>query len=216
MAASESHLVSSSLGNDNKPSSPPFSATITEPTFVGRIVTTDDAVRVISASQRGLLPRITRNLDTNELSMIHSGSVFVYEEKESGIKTWNDGLSWGPAKVTRGFSIYQENERQVTKVGENRRGRSRRRVGEETTKENISSLKPGGLLKKVRRRHYSMSLLTQSYLDVFDTATRSTPDLLLPDQRHKLTTTFRGPETRIDCNQTGAPRETVLPSSPPH
>jgi hypothetical protein len=73
----EPQLVSSSLGNHNGPLSPPTSATVTEPTFIGRIESVEDAVRVIDVSQRALLPMIPRNLDFGDLSVIRSGSVFV-------------------------------------------------------------------------------------------------------------------------------------------
>ncbi|KAG0194213.1 hypothetical protein DFQ28_000932 [Apophysomyces sp. BC1034] len=40
--------------------------------------------------------------------MIQSGSVFVFDERESGIKRWTDGLVWSPSRILGNFLIYRE------------------------------------------------------------------------------------------------------------
>lgn len=56
---------------------------ITE-TFSGFIETTTDALLVFEACRRGKLPKINRRLQDRERGTIQSGTVFVFDEKESG------------------------------------------------------------------------------------------------------------------------------------
>jgi hypothetical protein len=37
--------------------------------------------------------------------MVQSGSVFVYDEQESGIKRWTDGHSWSPSRILANFLV---------------------------------------------------------------------------------------------------------------
>ena len=61
----------------------------TEPPWVGFLETTEDALLVLEAARRRLIPRVTRRLADRERRLIHSGSVFVFEEEESGIKRYD-------------------------------------------------------------------------------------------------------------------------------
>lgn len=58
----------------------------TEPPFCGFIETTEDALLILEAARRRMIPRVTRRLADRERKLINSGSVFVFEEEESGIK----------------------------------------------------------------------------------------------------------------------------------
>ncbi|KIM45349.1 hypothetical protein M413DRAFT_442022 [Hebeloma cylindrosporum] len=58
---------------------------------------------------------VTRRLDTEERSLITSGSVYVWEERGPhaeltgvGIERWTDGIRWGPSRVREGFLFYHE------------------------------------------------------------------------------------------------------------
>jgi len=42
--------------------------------------------------------------------MIASGSVFVFDEDESGIKRWTDGFFWSPSRILGNFLLYRETE----------------------------------------------------------------------------------------------------------
>jgi hypothetical protein len=53
-------------------------------TFHGYIDTTQDVLLVFEACRRGLLPRVNRRLQEKERKLIQSGTVFVFDEKESG------------------------------------------------------------------------------------------------------------------------------------
>lgn len=45
--------------------------------------------------------------------MIRSGSVFVFDEQESGIRRWTDGRLWSPSRVLGNFLIYRELEGRI-------------------------------------------------------------------------------------------------------
>jgi hypothetical protein len=53
-------------------------------TFHGFIETTTDALLIFEACRRGVLPKIRRRLQERERSAVRSGTVFVFDEKESG------------------------------------------------------------------------------------------------------------------------------------
>ncbi|KAI9314863.1 Gti1/Pac2 family-domain-containing protein [Dichotomocladium elegans] len=77
-------------------------------TFHGYIETTQDVLLIFEGCRRGLLPRISRRLQEKERKMIQSGSVFVFDERESGIKRWTDGYVWSPSRILGNFLIYRE------------------------------------------------------------------------------------------------------------
>ncbi|KAJ3416146.1 hypothetical protein HDV05_002791 [Chytridiales sp. JEL 0842] len=58
------------------------------------------------------IPRIKSRLTNSQRKSIRSGSVFVFNGQESGIKRWTDGLQWSPSRVQSGcFLIYRQIER---------------------------------------------------------------------------------------------------------
>lgn len=83
----------------------------TEPPWQGWIETTGDALLILEAARRGLIPRVTRRLVDSERKMITSGSVFVFDEDESGIKRWTDGFFWSPSRILGNFLLYRETEK---------------------------------------------------------------------------------------------------------
>ena len=87
------------------------SATWTEPPWSGWIETTGDALLILEAARRGLIPRVTRRLVDSERKMITSGSVFVFDEVESGIKRWTDGYFWSPSRILGNFLLYRETDK---------------------------------------------------------------------------------------------------------
>ncbi|KAG1893367.1 Gti1/Pac2 family-domain-containing protein [Suillus fuscotomentosus] len=92
----------------NQPSS---SSAWTEPPWSGWIETTGDALLILEAARRGLIPRVTRRLVDSERKMITSGSVFVFDEDESGIKRWTDGFFWSPSRILGNFLLYRETDK---------------------------------------------------------------------------------------------------------
>lgn len=53
-------------------------------TFHGYIETTQDSLLVFEACKRSILPKVSRRLQERERKMVRSGSVFVFDEKDSG------------------------------------------------------------------------------------------------------------------------------------
>ncbi|KAG6836637.1 hypothetical protein H0H93_005664 [Arthromyces matolae] len=93
-------------------SAPPQPASAwTEPPWSGWIETTGDALLILEAARRGLIPRVTRRLVDSERKMICSGSVFVFDEDESGIKRWTDGFFWSPSRILGNFLLYRETDK---------------------------------------------------------------------------------------------------------
>lgn len=79
-----------------------------DPPWSGWISSTGDALLILEAARRGLIPRVTRRLVDAERKMICSGSVFVFDEEESGIKRWTDGYFWSPSRILGNFLLYRE------------------------------------------------------------------------------------------------------------
>ncbi|KAF9005042.1 Gti1/Pac2 family-domain-containing protein [Cyathus striatus] len=104
--------------------------TWTEPPWSGWIETTGDALLILEAARRGLIPRVTRRLVDSERKMITSGSVFVFDEDESGIKRWTDGFFWSPSRILGNFLLYRETDK---RGAGHRGGRSDAEANEQST-----------------------------------------------------------------------------------
>lgn len=87
-----------------------------EPPWSGWIETTGDALLILEAARRGLIPRVTRRLVDSERKMITSGSVFVFDEDESGIKRWTDGFVWSPSRILGNFLVGYSYVRRITRA----------------------------------------------------------------------------------------------------
>lgn len=85
-------------------------------TFFGLVEDTADALRVFELCRQGRLGRVRRRLHEKERRLIRSGSVFVFDEQESGIRRWTDGRLWSPSRILGNFLIYRELERKVTSI----------------------------------------------------------------------------------------------------
>ena len=57
-----------------------------------------------SPANLNYLPRRPHGRERNQL--IHSGSIFTYEEGASEIKRWTDGVIWSPSRLLGNFLIY--------------------------------------------------------------------------------------------------------------
>lgn len=73
----------------------PTSFTMMTETWFGLVQTPRDAYLLLEACRIGMLYRITRRLtDLERSQIIRPGAVFVWEEKEAGIKRWTDHVRW--------------------------------------------------------------------------------------------------------------------------
>ncbi|BGP36227.1 Global transcription regulator sge1 [Rhodotorula kratochvilovae] len=80
-----------------------------DPAFRGFVESTLDALLIFEGCKRGFLPKITRRLQEFEKrALVVSGAVFVFDEEETGIKRWTDGLSWSPSRTLGNFLVYRE------------------------------------------------------------------------------------------------------------
>ncbi|KAI9507483.1 Gti1/Pac2 family-domain-containing protein [Russula earlei] len=85
-----------------------------------RVRSVADALVVFYAVSKGVLPIVSRRLDSEERRCIRSGSVYVWEERGPdaeatglGIERWTDGIRWGPSRVRDEFLFYSERELDV-------------------------------------------------------------------------------------------------------
>ncbi|DAA75047.1 TPA_exp: Extracellular proline rich protein [Trichophyton benhamiae CBS 112371] len=79
-------------------------------TYHGHVRTPADAIILFEACRIGLLPRVQRRLSEKERQSIKSGSVFVWDEREAGMRRWTDGKSWSASRVSGSFLTYREME----------------------------------------------------------------------------------------------------------
>lgn len=79
-------------------------------TYSGHVRTPTDAIILFEACRIGLLPRVQRRLSEKERQSIKSGSVFVWDEREAGMRRWTDGKSWSASRVSGSFLTYREME----------------------------------------------------------------------------------------------------------
>lgn len=79
-------------------------------TYHGHVRAPADAIILFEACRIGLLPRVQRRLSEKERQSIKSGSVFVWDEREAGMRRWTDGKSWSASRVSGSFLTYREME----------------------------------------------------------------------------------------------------------
>lgn len=79
-------------------------------TYYGHVRTPADAIKLFEACRLGVLPRVQRRLSEKERQSIKSGSVFVWDEREAGMRRWTDGKSWSASRVSGSFLTYREME----------------------------------------------------------------------------------------------------------
>ncbi|KAI6082618.1 Gti1/Pac2 family-domain-containing protein [Hypoxylon rubiginosum] len=95
-------------------------------TYYGFVRTPQDAIKLFEACRLGQLPRVQRRLSEKERQSIRSGSVFVWDEREAGMRRWTDGKSWSASRVSGSFLTYREMEgKRGTTFGASRRSNGR-------------------------------------------------------------------------------------------
>lgn len=144
-SASDSSSGSSDLGPYDAPGNGPNAThlpTDQQATFNGYIKTPLDAIILLAAcdlpwiKQDALhkgapMPprRITRRLlDGERDKLIHSGNIFVWDDREAGMRRWTDGRSWSASRVSGCFLLYREVEKNKSN-SESPRGNEYKRDG---------------------------------------------------------------------------------------
>ncbi|KAK6844003.1 hypothetical protein PG987_004863 [Apiospora arundinis] len=68
-----------------------------------------DALILFEACLTGHISYVLRRPHNRErANLICSGNVFIYEEHQSGIKRWSDGVPWSPSRILGNFLLYRE------------------------------------------------------------------------------------------------------------
>ncbi|KAI8913395.1 Gti1/Pac2 family-domain-containing protein [Gorgonomyces haynaldii] len=77
--------------------------------FHGYISTPLDAAILISCcfDNSGLVKPIHRRLGQKERDRIESGSCYVFDEAQSGMRRWTDGMRWSKSRVEGQFLVYR-------------------------------------------------------------------------------------------------------------
>ncbi|EJD52463.1 hypothetical protein AURDEDRAFT_158193 [Auricularia subglabra TFB-10046 SS5] len=79
--------------------------------YLAYIQSTGDALLAFEAALSGssYVHRVTRRWNYQERnSHIRSGTIFVFNERESNVKRWTDGRMWTPSRILRNFLVYRE------------------------------------------------------------------------------------------------------------
>lgn len=80
----------------------------TVPTYHGYIETVQDALILFEACRLGRLQQAKVRLSPVDRSrFICSGSVFVWDEGQTGIRRWTDGRRWSSSRPRGNFIIYR-------------------------------------------------------------------------------------------------------------
>jgi Gti1/Pac2 family transcription factor len=147
-------------------------------TYNGHVRTPQDAIILFEACRIGMLPRVQRRLSEKERQSIRSGSVFVWDEREAGMRRWTDGKSWSASRVSGSFLTYREMEgkrggtgfAQPTKTPESGRNSGDDGDGEEGP--DGYRYKPDGLVKQ----SFSITTSTNQHLHLISYYSRSHPN----------------------------------------
>ena len=204
-------------------------------TYHGLVRTPTDAIILFEACRLGLLPRVQRRLSEKERQSIRSGSVFVWDEREAGMRRWTDGKSWSASRVSGSFLTYREMEgkrgsssfgtpgNRATKTPDSGAGADEPADGEEGP--DGYRYKPDGLMKQ----SFSITTSQGQHLHLISYFSRSSPTsqvLRQPSQDPQLASIqpAKGmyPESTVNDQSTvpavtrspmpGAPNYVVAPS----
>ena len=141
--------------------------------------TPQDAIILFEACRIGMLPRVQRRLSEKERQSIRSGSVFVWDEREAGMRRWTDGKSWSASRVSGSFLTYREMEgkrggtgfAQATKTPESGRTSADDGDGGEEGPDGYR-YKPDGLMKQ----SFSITTSTNQHLHLISYYSRAHPN----------------------------------------
>lgn len=88
---------------------PPMPDSAIAATYRGHVASTQDALIVIEACFRGVLYHTCRRpRSSEESSLAKSGNIFVYESRSSGIRNWEDGITWSTPQRVGNYEICRQ------------------------------------------------------------------------------------------------------------
>lgn len=74
-----------------------------------------EASLIVHAVRLGIIEPINERLSAVEREKIRSGCIFIFVEREKGIKRWTDGKIWSPSKILGHFLVYKEVPKHLSK-----------------------------------------------------------------------------------------------------
>lgn len=86
-----------------------------QPSYVGLLTTAQEAITLLAACDLSddtpnhpprRIPR--RLLESERAALVRSGNIFVWDEREAGIRRWTDGRVWSASRVHGCFLTYRE------------------------------------------------------------------------------------------------------------
>ncbi|KAK3990952.1 camp-independent regulatory pac2 [Cladorrhinum sp. PSN332] len=203
--------------------------TNTMETYYGQIKTPADAIKLFEACRLGLNPRVQRRLSEKERQLIRSGSVFVWDEREAGMRRWTDGKSWSASRVSGSFLTYREMEGKRGGGGSNfnggRRGAGKTPDSGRGSEDDQDDGEPDGLGYRYKadglmKQSFSISTQTGQHLHLISYYTRSATDLPQPSTDPTLRSIIppKGMYPESSMNDAGPPstRAPMPPHYSPH
>lgn len=205
-------------------------------TYHGHVRTPADAIILFEACRIGLLPRVQRRLSEKERQLIRSGSVFVWDEREAGMRRWTDGKSWSASRVSGSFLTYREMEgkRGGTGVAQStmsRAGKTPESRGSDDDRGDGADEGPDGYRYKpdgLMKQSFSITTSTGQHLHLISYYSRSHPSAANlqqpstdPALRHVRPQKGLYPESTVNDQQnlpvvTRGPMAGATYSVPPH
>ncbi|GJN71163.1 cAMP-independent regulatory protein pac2 [Purpureocillium lilacinum] len=148
-------------------------------TYHGYVRTPGDAIKLFEACRLGLLPRVQRRLSEKERQSIRSGSVFVWDEREAGMRRWTDGKSWSASRVSGSFLTYREMEgKRGGGFGSGRRGAGKTPDSGRGSDEDHDDGEPEGYRYKadgLMKQSFSITTSTAQHLHLISYYSRPQP-----------------------------------------
>ncbi|KAK4179385.1 putative camp-independent regulatory protein [Triangularia setosa] len=163
-------------------------------TYYGMVKTPADAIKLFEACRMGILPRVQRRLSEKERQQIRSGSVYVWDEREAGMRRWTDGKSWSASRVSGSFLTYREMEgKRGNGFGNSRRGAGRTPDSGRGSDEDQDDGEPDGLAAGYRyktdglmKQSFSITTSNSQHLHLISYYTRNSQNLQTPSTDSQL------------------------------
>jgi len=152
---------------------------------------------------------VARRLDTEERRAIHSGCVFVWEERGAnaeatglGIERWTDGIRWGPSRVRDEFLFYHEKDQEPADMETN--SDSDTTFGSQRGARSEYGINRGSLIKQTysvfvetprgRRKWHLIAYFTQATVDDLRSVDdiRELASLIVPPGTYKSARSAKG------------------------
>ena len=146
-------------------------------TYYGLVRTPADAIKLFEACRLGIFPRVQRRLSEKERQSIRSGSVFVWDEREAGMRRWTDGKSWSASRVSGSFLTYREMEgKRGGGFGSSRKGAGKTPESGRGSDEDHDDGEPEGYRYKadgLMKQSFSITTSTGQHLHLISYFTKS-------------------------------------------